>query len=90
MRIQSDLPLQPLRTIHPHVPLGIIVSILIGGNARVSTVIDPPPITSGTDIALPVSSMISIYVRSVVATTREYMHPVPALITLIYIILTLS
>ena len=90
MSIQSDPPLQPLHTIHPHAPLGIVVSVLIGIHARASTVIDPPPISSGTFIAHPVSSLISIYVRAVVTTTRVYIQPAPALITLIFIILILS
>ena len=86
-RIQSELTLKPLCNIHPHPPLGILVSVLIGGNVRASTVIDTPPINSGTVIACPESSLIVIYLRSLVATTRKYTHPAPAMITLIYIIL---
>ena len=70
--------------------MGIIVDVLIGGNVCASTVTDHPPISSGTFIAHPVSSLISIYVRAVVTTTRVYIQPAPALITLIFIILILS
>ena len=72
---QSDPPLQTLRTIHPHALLGILVSVLIGGNVRASTVIYPPTIDSGTVIDHPISSLIVVYVREVFATTGEYMNP---------------
>ena len=89
MSIQSNTPLWTLLNIQFYAPLGIVVVVIIGLHVHAYTVIDTPPITSGAVIDHNLIILIASYVRAVVATTITYMHPIPALIALIYIILFL-